>query len=123
MDVYVDRKKLDGLAKGAIHRTRQGRLLTDLTHELIYARMPEGSRARLLGTVSGGDDSHTISRWAIPGIGRRELLVDRAKLGQIIASAEPWSPPPPPDVAARQALGRQRLRELRGIGTEQMALL
>jgi hypothetical protein len=116
MDVYVDRKKMDGLVKGAVRRTRSGRLLTDLTHELLYARMPEGSRARLLGTVSGGDDVHACSVWAIPGIGRRQLYVDRAKLGATIRTAEPWSPPPPPELAARQAAARLELARRRGVG-------
>lgn len=125
MDVYVDRGKMDGLITGAVKRTGSGRLLTTLTHDLLYARMPEGTRARLLGTMSGGDDQTTCSRWLIPGIGRRELLVDRAKLSKLIASAEPWSPPPPPEEAARRALARERLRQLRGIGADsaQPALL
>lgn len=113
MDVYVDRRKMDGLIQGAVKRTTSGRLLTTLTHDLLYAYMPEGHRAKLIGTMSGGDDETTCSVWVIPGIGRRQLIVKRSKLAEVIRQAEPWSPPPPPDVAARQAEARQRLRALR----------
>jgi hypothetical protein len=113
MDVWVDRKKMDGLIQGAAKLSLGGRPLTTLTHGLLYARMPEGQRAKLLGTTSGGDDEWSASVWVIPGIGRRQLYVKRAKLAEVIRSASPWSPPPPPEVAERQAAARARLRSMR----------
>lgn len=125
MDVWVDRKKMDGLIQGAVKRSGSGRLLTTLTHDQLYARMPEGLRARFLGTVSGGDDEMACSIWGIPGIGRRQLIVKRSKLAEVIRHAEPWSPPPPPDVQERQAAARARLRQLRpqAAGPGQLSLL
>jgi hypothetical protein len=125
VNVWLDRRKMDGLIKGAVRRSGSGRLLTDLSHDLLYARMPADRRALLLGTCSGGDEMHSVSRWVIPGIGRRELIVDRAKLAQLIREAEPWAPPAAPEVRARQSDARERLRRLRGLAADegQMALL
>lgn len=115
MDVWVERTRLAQLIgrQDTVRRSYSGKLLTDLTADRIKARMPDGLRARFLGTMSGGDHSHSVSSWFIPGIGLRTITVDSATLSTVIAQAEPWSPPPPPDVADRQAEARARLRALR----------
>jgi hypothetical protein len=115
MDVWVERTRLAQLIgrQDTVRRSFSGKPLTDLTADLVKARMPDGTRARFLGTMSGGDHSHAVSSWAIPGIGRRTVTVDRVTLSTVLAQAEPWSPPPPPDVRARQAAALARLRSLR----------
>lgn len=123
MKVFVTRQRLDGLLKGAIKHSRSRRPLTDLTHDRLYDRMPANQRALLLGTISGGDETHSVSRWLIPGIGRRELIVARDVLAKVIQEAEPWAPPPPPELAARQSAARARLAQRRGLGADQLSLL
>lgn len=78
----VDR--LARLAKGA-SRSSSGRLTFD--------QVPAGAQAVSLGTISGGDEHHSVSVWWIPGVGRRELTVDRVKLAKVLADAVPWQPP------------------------------
>lgn len=43
-------------------------------------RMGPGDLARFLGTMSGGGAAHTVSRWWVPGYGRRDLIVERETL-------------------------------------------
>lgn len=81
----ADRRRLAALvgSNAVVRRSSSGRLLTTLTKDQVMAQMPTGARAVLLGTMSG-DETHVTSRWAIPGVGRRELIVERNKLAEII---------------------------------------
>lgn len=122
MDVWVERTRLAQLIgrQDTVRRTFSGKLLTDLSADLVKARMPDGTRARFLGTMSGGDHSHAVSSWAIPGIGRRTITVDRVTLAGIIEHAEPWEPPVPPEVADRRAAALARLRDRRGLAAPEV---
>lgn len=113
MTVYVDRARFLGLLRSSNARAGIGKRRTRFEVGQVKERMPVNLRAQFEGSMSGGDEATALTRWCVPGVGRGELLVDRDVLGRLIASAEPWSPPPPPDVAQRQAAARARLRALR----------
>lgn len=114
MDVWVTRKRMDGLIEGSA-KAYGSRPFSTLSHDQLYDRMPEKLRAKLLGTISGGDDEWSVSLWAVPGIGRRQLIVKRSTLGKVIREAEPWTPPAPPEVVDRRAAALAALRAARGI--------
>jgi hypothetical protein len=81
--VTVGRARLLGLLAGSIRHSYTGRPLTSLTPELVKARMGVKDRATFRGSISGGDEQHTLTRWEVPGLGLRELLVARSKLAEL----------------------------------------
>lgn len=117
MTVYVDRAKLLSLLGASVRTTRGGRPLTRLNADLVKERMPSAQRARLVCSMSGGDESHTVTSWFVPGIGQAQLILDRVKLGKAIAEAEPWSPPRP-----TRAESLARLKRMRAASVEQLGL-
>lgn len=105
----IDRRRLAALVKGAVHRSGSGRLLTDLVprngRNPVLERMPPEGRCVLLG-VMAGDEQHSVTSWWIPGIGRRELIVKRSTLADLVAAA--------PDVLENDSNTRSDQLELFG---------
>lgn len=80
----ADRRRLAALvgSNAVVRRSFSGRLLTTLTKEQVMERMPAGARARVLSVMTG-DEVYVTALWAIPGIGRRSVVMERSKLADL----------------------------------------
>lgn len=93
MTITVERGKLLSLLNGSVRTTWENRPLTHLTGDLIKARMKVKDRATLVGSMSGGDESHTVTAWEVPGIGRATLIIKRETLAALAPPRPRYVPP------------------------------
>lgn len=85
----ADRRRLAALvgSNAVVRRSFSGRLLTTLTADQVKERMPAGALARIV-QVTTADELHVSALWAVPGIGRRQLIMERSKLANLVLEPE-----------------------------------